>query len=670
MHVRDASDLFKKAISQRNRELRIRATIDGVEYSGSDVQSCTIEESILTGEEFKFGGATASSIDLTLLNMDESLSARSFDGKTVSIEIGVQLDKFSRPFEYVPMGSFFIEKASKEKSLIKMSGFDKMILFEQPYVTELEYPATLKEVLHEICSFAGVPLKTTSFINDDYIVANEPDLDEVTLRTALEHVSELACGWARINRDDELEIATLTNTDVAIDRSNYYSMNLSEYEYGPINYVVINNEGIIEDIGEGNNILEIKDNIFTFNEKGQLLPNIFAHVEGSRFKPFKSTWQGNPLTGPSDVIEVSYNDGETYKSFIAKQKFTFSNGLKCDVETNAKTKMQIDYETKGPVTKSLGRVKGEIKNLGNEILLRVTKEEYETYISILESSIIAKAEDEDGNVIMSLKPDSVQIGFNDINDKVYISSATFEIRDKNGNVTIKDGVVYARELVASDGSKKVSIGGDGRIFFDGIILAFNSAGVPTMGMFPEVGLLRAEGIQPFDDGQKMTMGRVKDVRADYVQAEKYDESVAMLCVGHLVVTGNKNNVQRTKNHGDVLLHAYETPTPFYGDIGEGVISDGECIVYLDEILQECINTDLMYQVFTQVYNGALTSIRRFKEYFVVHGEEGTQFGWEVKGKRKGYEYERFTRFTELRKEGTPEDTPMPDTNLDNYEVIE
>lgn len=669
--MHDASDLFKKAISQQHRELGIRAMIDGKLYSGwSEIQSCNIEESILTEEDFKFGSATADTIDLVLLNMDDSLTAKSFEGKSVHVEIGAQLDKFAKPFEYVSMGSFIIEEGKREKNTIKLTGFDKMILFEQPYVTQLTYPATLKQILQEVCTLAGVPLASTSFVNDDYIVANEPDLVEVTLRQALMYISELACGWARINRNNELEIVMLTDTPLSIDTSNYYSMDLSEYEYGPIDYVVINNEGIIEDIGEGENILEIKDNIFTFNEKGNLLLNIYNHVKGFRFKPFKTNWQGNPLTSPGDIINISYKEGETYPSFIAKQKFTFATGLKCEIETNAKTKMQIDYETKGNVTESLRRVNGEIKNLGNEILLRVTKEEYETYISILESSIIAKAEDENGDVVMSLKPDSVQFGFNEINDKVYISSATFEIRDKNGNVTIKDGVVYARELVASDGSKKVSIGGDGRIFLDGIMLAFNSTGVATIGMFPEVGLIRADGIQPFDDGRKMNLGKVQDVRADYVQAEKYDDSLAMLCVGHLVVTGNKNNVQRTENHGDVLLHAYETPTPFYGDIGEGVISDGECVVYLDELLQECINTDLMYHVFTQIYNGSITSIRRFKEYFVVYGDEGTEFGWEVKGKRKGYEYERFTRFTELRKEGTPEDTPMPDTNLDNYEVIE
>ncbi|MEK5038970.1 hypothetical protein [Sporosarcina sp. FSL K6-3457] len=370
----EASDLFKKAIAQQNRELRIRATIDGKEYSGwSEIQSCNIEESILTGEDFKFGSATAATIDLTLLNMDDSLTAKSFEGKEVHVEIGAMLDKFHQPFEYVSMGYFLVDQASKEKSTIQLSGFDKMILFEQPYVTSLTYPTTLKQILQEICTLAGVPLKTTSFVNDDYMVSNAPDLDGVTLRMALEYVSELACGFARVNRDNQLEIVTLSESGVTIDKSNYYAMNLSEYEYGPIDYVVINNEGIIEDIGEGTSILEIKDNIFTFNEKGNLLTNIYNRVKSFRFKPFTATWQGNVLTAPGDMIDVSYKAGETYRSFIAKQNFNFANGLKCDIETNAKTQMQIDYQTQGSVTDSVRKTRASIKNLGSEIRLEVER---------------------------------------------------------------------------------------------------------------------------------------------------------------------------------------------------------------------------------------------------------------------------------------------------------
>ena len=54
----------------------------------------------------------------------------------------------------------------------------------------------------------------------------------------------------------------------------------------------------------------------------------------------------------------------------------------------------------------------------------------------------------------------------------------------------------------------------------------------------------------------------------------------------LSVTGSKNSLQKTTNYGDRLINAYETAEYYFGDIGSGIInSDGECVVYIDEILQ-------------------------------------------------------------------------------------
>jgi phage minor structural protein len=108
----------------------------------------------------------------------------------------------------------------------------------------------------------------------------------------------------------------------------------------------------------------------------------------------------------------------------------------------------------------------------------------------------------------------------------------------------------------------------------------------------------------------------------------------------LTVFGEKNCIQVTRNYGDRRISAYETAEYYFGDIGEGIISNGECIVYIDDIFSECINTNISYQVFTQVYNGSITKICRQENYFIVYGTDKTVFAWELKAKRKGYENNR------------------------------
>lgn len=107
--------------------------------------------------------------------------------------------------------------------------------------------------------------------------------------------------------------------------------------------------------------------------------------------------------------------------------------------------------------------------------------------------------------------------------------------------------------------------------------------------------------------------------------------------GSYTATGSKNSLQTTEHYGERLINAYETAEYYFGDIGSGIIKDGECLINIDEILQECINTNAEYHIFTQVYKGTITRIERYSNYFIAYGEEGTKFSWELKAKRRGYE---------------------------------
>jgi hypothetical protein len=415
----EASELFKSAISQKNRELRIRSTIDGAVYSDTDIQDCSIEESILTGEDFKFGSATASRLELTLLNMDDSLTAKSFEDKEVHIEIGVMLDKFHQPFEYVSMGHFIVEEASKDNNLIKLTGYDKMIYFEKPYVSNLTYPATLLQILQEICTQAGVQLENTSFLNSDYSVNEMPNLENATLRLAVEHISELACSFACINRADKLELKALRNTNISINADNYYSMKLSEYEYGPIKVISINPE-----------------NIFALNPTQHLKDNMLNAVKGFTFKPFTTSWQGNPLTSPGDIISVSDKNGVIYKSFIANQKFSFSTGLKCDISTNAKTNMQSEYKSEGPITNKVAKLSSKIEKTDESITLAVERiGEAEARIIVQADQITQRVEKNGVIAAINLTSEEATIEAGKVN---LIGYATFSSLQTPG-ATIIDG---------------------------------------------------------------------------------------------------------------------------------------------------------------------------------------------------------------------------------------
>lgn len=111
--------------------------------------------------------------------------------------------------------------------------------------------------------------------------------------------------------------------------------------------------------------------------------------------------------------------------------------------------------------------------------------------------------------------------------------------------------------------------------------------------------------------------------------------------GGLSVEGKKNCLVNTENYGKREISAYETAEYYFGDLGEAIIGeDGVCKINIDEIFKECVNTSIPYHVFTQCYEGNITKIERCENYFIVYGEPNTDFSWEIKAKRLGYEKDR------------------------------
>lgn len=111
--------------------------------------------------------------------------------------------------------------------------------------------------------------------------------------------------------------------------------------------------------------------------------------------------------------------------------------------------------------------------------------------------------------------------------------------------------------------------------------------------------------------------------------------------GNIVCTGTKNRAVETQNHGIVLMNALETAGAYFSDIGSGVIIDGVCYIYPDDIFEETIDINSECHVFiTQTSTRKIDHVEKQKGYFIVYGEEGASFDWIMIAKQKGYQLER------------------------------
>lgn len=140
---------------------------------------------------------------------------------------------------------------------------------------------------------------------------------------------------------------------------------------------------------------------------------------------------------------------------------------------------------------------------------------------------------------------------------------------------------------------------------------------------------------------------------------------AVLSPESFSISGTKNRIAKTKNYGERLLYCYETPKPYFGDIGEASLDEkGLCYVFVDDVFYETINTSCNYQVFLQKYGqGDLWIKERTPTHFIVEGTPNLSFAWELKARQAGYEYERLDKFN------MPEEEAVIDYELEAIDYV-
>lgn len=143
--------------------------------------------------------------------------------------------------------------------------------------------------------------------------------------------------------------------------------------------------------------------------------------------------------------------------------------------------------------------------------------------------------------------------------------------------------------------------------------------------------------------------------------------------GKLKVSGTKSRSVSTADYDEQLFYCYEMPTPFFGDIGESVIShDGTCMIDIDDIFQESANVGIKYYVFLQREGeGDCWIAEKEQNYFIVKGTPGLKFSFEIKARQIKYEHMRFadpgdTAYTDARDIEIPE----PDYESEGAEIPE
>ena len=123
--------------------------------------------------------------------------------------------------------------------------------------------------------------------------------------------------------------------------------------------------------------------------------------------------------------------------------------------------------------------------------------------------------------------------------------------------------------------------------------------------------------------------------------------ITRLNVSSITSSGTKSRIVDTPNYSQRLMYCYETPTPYFGDIGTAKTDEnGVCFISIDDIFQETVNTKIEYTAFLQKEGpGDLWVDEKSSAFFVVKGTPDLSFSWEIKVVQRDFEHLRLDDYS-------------------------
>ncbi|WP_247929607.1 tail fiber domain-containing protein [Streptococcus oralis] len=352
---------FDEAMFAKNRTLAIRVG----QYQSSDIKEAHFDYGYIKGDTYKPGGTCAGSAKITFTSIITTFNKLD----KVYPEIGLLVDG---TYEWVKMGEYFINdiEIDRNRNTTKLDLMDGMFKLNRPYESSLTYPAPIQKVVAEIANQTGVKLEDAYFDATDltgqvYYIDKKPDGKKSTYRDILSLATQILGRSCFFNRDGNLEIRELIDSGLVVTADSYFMHGLtkSEVEYQIAGISCKKDKETLTVGMRTGRSLEIENSLMTQST----LDNLYHKIKDIRYYPFNLNYQGHLLLDVGQWVTIKTNKGETFKSPVLSQSFTFKGGLRGRISADSKSGNDAQYSYAGTLTKKIEQFSEFEKQIQNQI---------------------------------------------------------------------------------------------------------------------------------------------------------------------------------------------------------------------------------------------------------------------------------------------------------------
>lgn len=569
-------------------------------------------------------------------------------GTELNIKVGLLVDG---EYEYVDYGKFTTTQDSEynfDTGSYLTTAYDNMVRFninasENPLAFEEGRAYNFKQYLEMICDKCGVPYSLGSLI-DNTINAEKTVIDtdfyandkNVTYRDIIDDIAECLGTNFIINEDNKFTYKTMEMTSVmTIDAENLKDSNVYVGEKkSPIDGLQIyDGSTLLNFVGEDTSIFKIKNNNIMSAKNSELINGVFSMIRDAIYYHFNLDTFGVLALEPFDVFTTAYNN-TNYMLCSFHNEINISGGLEETISYEFKEEDSIDdYRTSSSEDK-LRDAYIEIDKANGQIVLKATSDG-----KIVEAELTASPSE---GSEFNIKADNINLeGYTSINDGFQIDSNGNAIVS-GGKITLEGGSYNNPNFECKTSSKRTVITPNS-IYIDN----YRDQGI----IIDRGNLFR---IETDTTGAVMTLNRTV-LSDDYLVTPAViingkPNETGVTIYGDLFVTGTKNRLVQTDKNKGVLLNAFETATPYFGDIGSSKTDEnGYCKIEIDDVFAQTIEKE-NYKVFIQECGDGKLYVEKHEDYFEVKGTPNLDFDWELKAIQKGFADVRLKEMNDFEKE--------------------
>ena len=340
---------FDRAMFAKNRTLAIRVG----RYQSSDIKEAHFEYGYIKGDTYKPGGTCAGSGKITFTSIITTFNKLDILHPEIGLLVG-------NTYQWVKMGEYFINdiEIDRNRNTTTLELMDGMFKLNREYVTDLHFPAEVREVIQEICLKTGIELANDYFGISAmrYHVEQVPEGKKLSFRDMLSAMTQMIGMSCFFNREGKMEIRDLTESNITINADSYFLHGLtkSEIEYQIAGITCKTDKKPLTVGMKTGRSLEL-DNVFMTQSA---LNDLYYKLKNLTYYPYNLNYQGHLLLEVGQWVTIQTNKKETFKVPVLSQSFTFKGGLRGRISADSKAGNDTQYSYEGTITKQIKQQDG------------------------------------------------------------------------------------------------------------------------------------------------------------------------------------------------------------------------------------------------------------------------------------------------------------------------